>query len=87
MSRAPMGSSRGADTPRELELRFWWLVLLAKLIVLVLASGLILAVFTEYRLAGAAITLIGIAIAVRWAYLFRKSRQALETDDLGADRA
>lgn len=87
MSRAPVGSSRGADTPRELELRFWWLVLLAKLVVLVLASGLIIVVFTEHQLAGAAITLIGFGIAIRWAYVFRKSREAIETGDLGADSA
>ncbi len=86
MARERFGSD-GADAPRDLELRFWWLVLLAKLVVLVVAAGLIIAVLTEYRLAGMALTIIGIGIAVRWAYLFRRSRRAIETGELGVDRA
>lgn len=73
--------------PKELELRFWWLVLLAKLGILVLGAGLVTVAVTEYRLAGLALTLIGVGIGLRWAYLLRKSQRAIESGNLGADRA
>lgn len=74
-----MGSNRfqssESNPPKELAVRFWSLVLLAKLAVLVIGAGVILLGFTAYRTIGAGMLLVGIVIAVRWAHLFRRARR------------
>lgn len=63
--------SRRAPRP-ELVVRFWTLVLLAKLAVLLLGIGVLVAAFTGYTAAGVGLVGVALLVGVRWAMLFRR---------------
>lgn len=77
-------SMRG-DAPPAVTVRFWWLVVLAKLAILTVGFGVIAVTFTRFRIAGIALVVIGLGIGVRWAVLFRRSRRALAAGGIGGD--
>lgn len=72
----------GTDGPRrELVVQFWTLVLLAKLAVIAIGGGILFLAFTEYLIAGGLLVLIGIAVGLRWAYLYRQAQHTIDTPD------
>lgn len=83
MSEDGFQEARSSTPPRELEVRFWTLVMLAKVVILVLGLGVILLLVTPYRTAGAAISLIGVAVAVRWWFMYRRTTETVGTSESG----
>lgn len=77
-----MESGVEMETPRrELVVHFWTLVLLAKLAVLSLVGGTLLITFSPFRTAGMLLIAIGIAVGLRWTYLYRETQQSIDTPD------
>lgn len=64
-----------SSPPQELVIGFWTLVILAKLVVLVFSAGVIVLAFTDVPIAGAALILLGVGVAIRWVRLFRRVRK------------
>lgn len=76
----PPTTSPDSRPPRELELGFWKLVLLVKLVIVIVGAGFIVLVATAATVVG--IALIGIAalIGLRGAIIYRQLQQRHGSD-------
>lgn len=80
MSDGPsVGTSATSPAP-ELVIRFWTLVVIAKLAVLVTGAGILVFAATSYRAAGLGIIGVGVLIAIRWVHLYMRAKQVGEDD-------
>ena len=68
-------SSEDDEPPQAVVIGFWKLVLLAKLIVIAIGLGLVVAIATEYTLPGLALVLVGSLVAIRWTSTYRHLRR------------
>ena len=68
-------SNEDDEPPQAVVIGFWKLVLLAKLIVLALGLGLVVALATEHTLPGLTLILVGSVVAIRWTNTYRHLRR------------
>lgn len=68
------GTSSEESAPPELARRFWTLVVLLKVAVLVTTPGILLLVLTDRIVEGTALTGLGMLVGVRWMMTYRRVR-------------
>lgn len=67
-------TEREESAPPELARRFWTLVVLLKVAVLVTTPGILLLVLTDRIVEGAALIGLGLLVGVRWVMTYRRVR-------------